>query len=300
MKLLLTGSSGLIGSALMPALRVDGHTIVRLVRGSPGRDAARWNPDEGVIDRGALADVDAVIHLAGESIASGRWTPARKARILDSRVQGTGLLAHALSTLEHKPRIFLSASAVGFYGDRGDAVLDETSPQGRGFLADVCADWEDATRPAADAGIRVVTMRTGVVLSGAGGALQKILTPFRLGVGGVLGAGTQYMSWIAVDDVVGAIQHLLVAAPGAGPINLVAPNPVTNRAFTKTLGNVLSRPTLLGVPGFALRLALGEMADEMVLTSTRAHPALLLASGYRFRYPDLEDALRHVLERERD
>jgi len=181
---------------------------------------------------------------------------------------------------------------------QADTVVDETSPKGRGFLADVCAEWEDASRAAADAGIRVVTMRMGVVLSRVGGALQKMLTPFRLGAGGVLGAGTQYMSWIAVDDVVGAIQHLLGAAPGTGPINFVAPNPATNRAFTKTLGNVLGRPTLLGVPGFALRLALGEMADEMLLASTRAHPALLLASGYRFRYPDLEEALRHVLERE--
>jgi uncharacterized protein (TIGR01777 family) len=295
MKVLVTGSSGLIGSSLMPALRGAGHTVVRLVRERPGPDAARWNPDDGSLDRGALDGVDAVVHLAGENIAAGRWTPARKARIRDSRVRGTALLARALRELDRKPRIFLSGSAVGFYGNRGDELLDESSARGRGFLADVCAQWEDAARPAADAGIRVVTMRTAVVLSSAGGALRKMLPPFRVGVGGPVGPGTQYMSWIAIDDVVGAIQHLLAADSVVGPVNLVAPNAPTNREFTRTLGKVLGRPTLFTVPAFAIRWALGEMADEMLLASIRARPARLTASGYRFRYPDLEAALRHVL-----
>ena len=295
MKVLVTGSSGLIGSALMPALRGAGHTVVPLVRGRPGPGFARWNPDDGSLDRGALDGVDAVVHLAGENIAAGRWTPAHKARIRDSRVQGTALLVRALRELDRKPRVFVSGSAVGFYGDRGTALLDEGSARGRGFLADVSAQWEDAARPAADAGIRVVTMRTGVVLSGAGGALGKMLPPFRLGLGGPVGAGTQYMSWIALDDVVGAIQHLVATDSVVGPVNLVAPNAATNREFTKTLGKVLGRPTLFRVPAFAIRLALGEMADELLLASIRAQPARLTASGYRFRYPDLEAALRHVL-----
>src|SRR5436190_2925774 len=294
MKILITGSSGLIGSALVPVLIGDGHTIVRLVRRAPGADSARWNPDDGSLDHGALQGIDAVVHLAGESIASGRWTRARKALILNSRVRGTALLARAVSALRDKPKIFLSASAVGFYGDRGDELLDESRHGGRGFLADVCAQWEDAARPAAGAGIPVVTMRTGVVLSRAGGALPKMLTPFKLGLGGALGAGTQYMSWIAIDDVVGAMQHLLRLDPVAGPVNLVAPDPVTNLEFTKTLGAVLGRPTVLRVPAFGLRLALGEMADEMLLASTRAWPARLTASGYRFRYANLEAALHHV------
>src|SRR5947208_6779646 len=296
MKILITGSSGLIGSALVPVLIGDGHTIVRLVRRAPGADSARWNPDDGSLDHGALQGIDAVVHLAGESSASGRWKRARKALILNSRVRGTALLARSVSALRDKPKIFLSASAVGFYGDRGDALLDETSAGGRGFLADVCAKWEDAARPAADAGIPVVTMRTGVVLSRAGGALPKMLAPFKLGLGGALGAGTQYMSWIAIDDVVGAMQHLLRFDPVAGPVNLVAPDPVTNLEFTKTLGAVLGRPTVLRVPAFGLRLALGEMADEMLLASTRAWPARLTASGYRFRYANLEAALRHVVQ----
>jgi hypothetical protein len=295
MKVLVTGSSGLIGSALMPALRGAGHTVVRLVRARPGPGSARWNPDEGSLDPGALDGVDAVVHLAGENIAAGRWTPARKARILDSRVRGTALLARALRELNRKPKIFLSGSAVGFYGNRGDELVDESSVRGHGFLADVCAQWEAAACPAADAGIRVVTVRTAVVLSSAGGALRKMLPPFRLGVGGPVGPGTQYMSWIAIDDVVGAIQHLIAADSVVGPVNLAAPNAVTNREFTKTLGKVLGRPTLFRVPTFAIRLALGEMADEMLLTSIRAQPTRLTASGYRFRYSELEAALRHVL-----
>jgi len=295
MKILVSGASGLVGSALIPGLRADGHAIVPLARGAASSGAARWNPDAGTIDLGAHRDVDAVVHLAGENIAGGRWTAARKARIRDSRVRGTALLARTVSVLAPKPALFISASAVGFYGHRGDEPLDERASRGRGFLADVCAEWEEATRPAAEAGIPVVTLRTGVVLSGRGGALQKMLTPFRLGVGGVIGPGTQYMSWIAIDDVVGVIQHLLRAGGPAGPVNVVTPAPVTNREFTKTLGRVLGRPTIFAMPTFAARLAFGEMADEMLLSSTRAHPARLLAAGYPFRYPTLEPALRHVI-----
>jgi uncharacterized protein (TIGR01777 family) len=295
MKVVITGSSGLIGTALLPTLRAAGHTVVRLVRGTLARGVARWDPESGRLDPAVLEGADAVVHLAGESIAAPRWTRAKKERIRNSRVHGTALLSRALSALDRKPRIFLSASAVGFYGNRRDEYLDETSAKGRGFLADVCEQWEEAPRAAADAGIPVVTMRMGIVLSQEGGALRKLLTPFRFGLGGTLGAGTQYMSWIAIDDVVGAIMHLLRTSPGAGPVNLVAPEPVTNREFTEALGRVLQRPTVLSIPAFALRAVFGEMADEMLLTSARVHPALLAATGYRFRYSDLEAALRHVL-----
>ena len=295
MKVLVTGSSGLIGSALVPALRGAGHSVVRLVRERPGADAARWHPDDGSLDRSALDGVDAVVHLAGENIAAGRWTAKQKARIRNSRVRGTALLARAMRERDTKPKVFLSGSAVGFYGDRGAEFLDETSARGLGFLADVCAEWEAAARPAADAGVRVVNLRTGIVLSGEGGALRKMLPPFRVGLGGPVGPGTQYMSWIAIGDLVGALLHLLVTESVTGAVNLVAPNAATNREFTTALGRVLRRPTVFRVPGFALRLALGEMADEMLLASIRAQPARLAASGYRFRYPELEAALRHVL-----
>lgn len=294
MHVVITGSSGLIGSALMPLLTRNGHTIRRLVRGTR-HEGARWNPDDGSLDAGALEGVDAVVHLAGESIAAGRWTAARKARIEGSRVRGTGLLTDAVLRLHRKPRVFVSASAVGIYGNRGDEIVDERSAPGRGFLAEVCSRWEAATRPAADAGIRVVNGRMGVVLSRTGGALATMLPPFRLGLGGVIGSGTQYISWISVDDVVAAIQHLLLADAVVGPVNLVAPNPVSNREFTKTLGRVLRRPTSLRLPAFAVRFGLGEVADELLLASTRAQPTRLTASGYQFRYPALEGALRHVL-----
>ena len=295
MNVVITGSSGLIGSALMPLLARNGHTIRRLVRGARAEGAARWNPDDGSLDERVLAGVDAVVHLAGETIAAGRWTAARKARIQDSRVRGTGLLTRALVKLDRKPMVFFSASAVGIYGDRGDEVVDERSAAGHGFLAEVCSQWEAATRPAADAGIRVVNGRMGVVLSRTGGALTKMLPPFRLGLGGVIGSGRQYMSWITIDDVVGAIEHLLLADTVVGPVNLVAPDPISNREFTKTLGRVLRRPTILRLPAFAVRLGLGEVADELLLASTRAQPARLTTSGYQFRCPSLEGALRHLL-----
>ena len=295
MNVVITGSSGLIGSALVPLLTRNGHTIRRLVRGARDAGAARWNPDDGSLDASALADADAVVHLAGETIAAGRWTAAKKARIQNSRVRGTTLLTRALVERDRKPTVFISASAVGIYGDRGDEIIDERSGPGHGFLAEVCSQWEAATRPAADAGIRVVNCRMGVVLSGTGGALAKMLPPFRLGFGGDIGSGRQYMSWIALDDVVGAIQHLMFAKTVAGPVNVVAPTPVSNTDFTKTLGRALRRPTRLRLPAFAVRLGLGEVADELLLASTRVLPARLTASGYQFRYPTLEGALRHLL-----
>jgi uncharacterized protein (TIGR01777 family) len=295
MKVVITGSSGLVGSALRPALTADGHTIRRLVRGPAAAGEPRWDPDHGVLAPDALDGAAAVVHLAGESIAGGRWTPARKARIRDSRVRGTALLARSMATLARKPKVFISGSAVGFYGDRGDELLDEGSGPGRGFLADICQEWEAATRPAADAGVRVVNIRLGAVLSGRGGALKKMLPAFRLGAGGPIGTGNQYMSWVAIDEVVGAIQHLLLVDTVAGPVNLVAPSPVTNAEFTKTLGRVLRRPTVLRIPAPVLRFLLGEMADELLLASTRVRPSRLLDSGYRFRHPSLEGALRHVL-----
>ncbi len=294
---LVTGSRGLVGSALIPVLAARGDRIVRLVRAASvsGPDEAAWDPAAGTIDAGRLDGVDAVIHLAGENISAGRWTPARKARIRESRVRGTRLLAETLARLRYPPRALLSASATGYYGDRGDEVLREDSPPGTGFLAEVCREWEAAAEPARRAGVRVVSMRAGVVLSPAGGMLARLLPVFRLGFGGPLGSGRQYLSWIAIDDVVGAVLHLLADEGTAGPVNLVAPVAVTNAEFTKALGRVLSRPTLLPVPAIVLRAAFGEMADGAILASARVEPARLAASGYRFRFSDAGAALRHLL-----
>jgi uncharacterized protein (TIGR01777 family) len=239
--------------------------------------------------------MEAVVHLAGENIASGRWTAARKARIRSSRVMGTRTLCETLARLSQPPKVLVSASAIGYYGDRGAEPLWENSAFGTGFLAEVCRAWEEATQPAVQKGIRVVLLRIGIVLSPAGGALAKMLIPFQLGLGGVIGSGNQYMSWIALDDVAGVIAHALVTDTLQGPVNAVAPYPVTNREFTKTLGRVLRRPTVFPLPGFAARLAFGEMADALLLASTRVEPKRLLATQYVFRYPELEDALRHLL-----
>ena len=298
MKVLVSGSSGLVGSALIPALAGGGHEVVRLVRSQPQDLASevRWDPEAGEIDGARLEGVGAAVHLAGESIATGRWTAARKARILESRAKGTRLLAEALAGLEPRPKVLVSASAIGYYGDRGDEALTEDSGSGSAFfLSNVCRQWESATEPAADAGIRVANLRFGVILSADGGALPRLLTPFRLGAGGRLGSGQQFMSWIAVDDAVGAILHALTTKTLRGPVNAVSPQPVTNREFTKTLGRVLGRPTVIPMPAFAARLAFGQMADELLLCSQRVEPARLLASDYQFRFPDLEDALRHLL-----
>jgi len=300
MKIVISGASGLIGAALIPSLESAGHKVVRLVRRA-STDAAseiEWNPATGKLDLSALRDADAVIHLSGESIASGRWTAARKATILESRIASTSLLARVISSMEHPPKTWLCASATGYYGNCGDAIVDESSAPGKGFLTEVCRKWEEATRPAADTGCRVVTLRFRVVLSENGGALKTMLCPMRLGLGGAIGNGRQYMSWIGLQDAVGAILHALEHTELSGPVNLVSPNPVTNAVFTKTLGRVLSRPTFMTAPAFAVRLALGEMADELLLASIRVRPAQLLNSGYRFAWPDLEPMLRHELARE--
>jgi uncharacterized protein (TIGR01777 family) len=297
MRIAVTGASGLIGGALVPALAAQGHEVLRLVRREArAAGEVRWDPATGSIDRPSLEGLDSVVHLAGENIAAGRWTQTRKARLRSSRVGPTRLLAETLATLERKPRVLVSASAIGCYGDRGDSWLTEKEPPADDFLGRLSVEWEASAGPAAQAGIRVVHPRTGIVLSPSGGALAKMLPPFRLGLGGVLGSGAQFFSWIALDDVVGAIGHLLERGDLAGPVNVVAPVPVTNAEFTKTLGRVLGRPTVLPVPAVALRLALGEMADA-VLASARVRPERLVATGYRFRFPELEDALRHVLRR---
>ena len=295
----LTGSGGLVGSALAPFLTTGGHRVTRLVRSPPrpGDDALRWDPEANAIDAAGLEGLDGVIHLAGESIAGGRWTAAKRARILDSRVKGTRLLAETLAKLRRPPRTLVCASAIGFYGSRGAELMTEESAPGTGFLAGVCQAWEEAATAAAKAGIRVVYLRLGVVLSAAGGALATMLPPFRLGAGGVLGPGSQYVSWVGLDDVLGAVLHSLTSETVRGPVNVVAPNPVTNRNFTGVLGRVLHRPTLIPVPAAAARLALGEMADEMLLASTRVDPVRLRDTGFVFRQPDLEGALRHTLGR---
>jgi uncharacterized protein (TIGR01777 family) len=299
MKVLITGSTGLVGTRLVDLLKSKGHEIVRLVRSTPNDLAAEvyWNPEQGTLNATELEGLDAVVHLAGESIAEGRWTDEKKKRIRESRIKGTTLLSETLAKLKQKPEVLVSASAVGFYGSRGDENLDEQSASGSDFLAEVCREWELATQPAARAGVRVVNLRFGVILSDAGGALPKMLFPFRMGVGGKLGSGQQYISWIAIDDAVGAIEHALTNNTLRGPVNVVAPGAVTNHDFTKMLGRVLSRPTIFPVPTFAARLVFGEMADATLLSSQRVEPARLKESGYTFKYPELEGALKHVLHK---
>ncbi len=299
MKVLVSGSSGLIGTALITALTGAGHDVLRLVRsklGASSKDLVGWDPDARYIDAAGLEGLDAVVHLAGEPIAGGRWNALRKASIRDSRVQGTRLLCEALSHTSRTPATLLCASAIGFYGNRGDEVLIETSAGGQGFLAEVCRDWEAAAEPARQKGIRVVNSRFGVILSARGGALAKMLTPFKLGLGGVIGSGRQYMSCIALDDCVAAILHALSTDWLWGPLNFVGLVPVTNYEFTKALGRLLGRPTAFPMPAFAARLAFGEMADELLLSSTRVEPRKLQESGFQFKNADLESALRSALD----
>lgn len=297
MRILVTGSSGLVGTALCPALEAAGHQLTRLVR--PPREPAPgigiWDPAAGVLDADTVAGHDAVINLAGENIAGGRWNKARKERIRDSRVKGTRLLAETMACLDAPPRVFVSASAIGYYGDRAGQLLREYHEAGEGFLPEVCQAWEEATEPAKAAGVRVVCARIGIVLSPEGGALKKMLTPFKLGVGGKVGSGGQFMSWIHLDDVVGAFLHLLETDALKGPVNLVAPDALDNADFTKTLGRVLRRPTIFPLPAFMVRLLFGEMGQDLLLASTRVDPERLKQTRYRFRFPRLEDALRNLL-----
>ena len=298
MDVLVSGSSGLIGSALVSALGHEGHQVRRLIRssGSSSEGAVRWDPSSGMIDTAGLEGVDAVVHLAGENIV-GRWTAAKKARIRDSRVEGTRLLSGALANLSTPPKVMVCASATGYYGDRGNELLTEESAPGNNFLAGVCQEWEAAADSAREAGVRVVHPRFGIVLSTEGGALATTLPIFKLGGGGRIGSGRQYWSWIALDDVVGAVLHALTTDSLSGPVNVTVPDPPTNIEYTKTLGRVLGRPTVFPLPAPAARLALGEVADELLLASQRIEPAKLKETGYDFRYPELEGAFRHLLGR---
>lgn len=300
---LLSGASGFIGSRLAASLAADGHRVVRLARSesgpAPALESIRWNAESGQIDGSALARVrpDAVVNLAGEPIAR-RWTAARRRRIRDSRIQGTGALAEALARLPERPSVFISGSAIGYYGaHRGDEVLDENSPSGSDFLAHTAREWEAATEPASQAGIRVVTPRLGVVLGRGGGALERMLLPFQLGVGGRLGDGKQWMSWIALDDVLRAFRFLMETPAVTGAVNVVAPEPVRNAEFAKILGRVLHRPSLIPVPAIALTLLFGTMARDTILASQRVAAKRLADAGFTFRHPRLENALRFELKR---
>lgn len=303
MKIAITGSSGLVGSALIPFLITKGHQIVRLVRkplstaGTDGTTSLLWNPDKDELDSNALEGIDAIVNLAGEGIADKRWTNDRKKQILNSRVKGTTLLANTLASMKQLPRIFFSASAVGYYPSSGDTSLTESSPAGIGFLSEVCKAWEAATQPAKEAGIRTVHGRIGVVLSANGGALAAQLPMFLWGIAGRIGPGTQYTPWIGVDDLVGAVHFCLMNESIDGPVNMTAPGIVTNQEFTRILGDVLYRPTILPAPAWILRLVLGEMADGLLLASLKVVPERLMQAGFSFRYPQLEPALRHLLGR---
>jgi uncharacterized protein len=295
-RILVTGASGPIGAALLPSLKAAGAQVTRLVTGKPsGEGQVQWDPEKPLAIE-SVSGYDAVIHLAGESIL-GRWTDSKKKKIRDSRVQGTRNLSQALARSPQKPRVLIAGSATGYYGDRGDEILLEDSASGSGFLPEVCREWEAASQAAEDAGIRVAHSRTGIVLSPKGGALAEMLTPFRLGVGGRLGSGRQWMSWIHVQDVVGGIHHILKDDSLAGAVNMVGPEPVTNAEFTRVLADVLSRPAILPVPAFALRLIFGQMAQEALLSSERVEPEKLSASGYSFRFSDLETALESLLQK---
>ncbi len=302
MRLAITGSTGLVGSEVVTVLAAAGHEVVRLVRRAPapGEKAVRWDPEKREINAAGLEGMDAVVHLAGENVGAGRWTDSRKAAIRDSRVDGTRRLCDALAGLVRPPKTLVCASAVGYYGDRGEETLTEESPPGTGYLAEVCREWEAASAPAARKGIRVVALRIGMVLSPKGGALARMLPLFRARLGGVIGGGRQYVSWVALDDLPLILLHALQRGDLSGPVNAVAPGPVTNREFTEALGNALSRPTPLPVPAFALRIAVGgEMADALLLASARVIPRRLEETGYRFRFPELGGALRHLLVRKK-
>lgn len=296
MRIVISGASGLIGSALASSLRSQGHTVVTLVRRpASGRNELTWDPAAGTLDPAALDGVDAVVNLSGAGIGDKRWNDAYKRELRDSRLHTTGLLARTIAASSQRPSVFLSGSAIGWYGPRGDEELTESSSTGDSFLAELCREWEAAAAPASEAGVRTALLRTGIVLTPAGGALKKQLPLFKLALGGSFGNGRQWQSWISIDDEVGAITHLLTADV-EGPVNLTAPNPVTNKEFTKTLGKVLGRPTVLPIPSFGPKLLLGgELADALLFTGQRVLPAKLTSSGYAFAHPTLEVALRALL-----
>ena len=297
MKIVVSGASGLIGTQLVAKLSSSGHEVVRLVRRSPKSGEIQWNPKSGMLDATALEGADAVIHLSGAGIGDKRWTDGYRKEILDSRTATTALLAKTMASLSRKPSVFLSGSAIGIYGARNDEQLTEVSTHGTGFLAEVCEQWEAAAKPAVDAGIRTVYLRTGIVLSPKGGALKKLLPLFKLGVGGKFGNGKQWQSWISIDDEIGAIEHLLTANV-SGAVNLTAPNPVTNAEFTKVLASVLKRPAIVPVPTFAPKILLGgELADALLFTGQRVIPAALNASGYNFKHTTIESAFRSLLSK---
>lgn len=299
MDVAVTGSHGLIGRALISSLEADGHRVVPVVRSGATDGAVAWDPASATIDRAGLEGLDAVVHLAGEGIASGPWTAAQRTRIHDSRTKGTTLLAGTLATLADPPATLVSGSAIGYYGDRGDEVLTERTEPGDDFLARVCADWEQATAAATQAGIRTVHVRTGIVLDPSGGALGKQLLAFKLGLGGKAGRGTQWLSWITLADEVAAIRHCLENRQVAGPVNLTAPNPVTNAEFTEELGEALHRPTFLTIPRAVRRLpfGVGDLVDSLLFTSARVAPTALDDSGFTFAHPRIDEALRAVLAR---
>jgi uncharacterized protein (TIGR01777 family) len=297
MKIVISGASGLIGTQLVNKLSNSGHEVVRLVRRSPKSGEIQWNPKTGALDPAALEGVDAVVHLSGAGIGDKRWTAGYRKEILDSRTASTALLATTIASLSRKPSVFLSGSAIGIYGARNDEQLTEVSTHGTGFLAEVCEQWEAAAKPAIDAGIRTVFLRTGIVLTPKGGALKKLLPLFKLGVGGKFGNGKQWQSWISLDDEIGAIEHLL-STKVSGAVNLTAPNPVTNAEFTKVLASVLKRPAVVPVPTFAPKILLGgELADALLFTGQLVIPAALNASGYMFKHTTLESALRSLLSK---
>jgi len=297
MKILITGSHGLVGKALISELTKGGHEIFSLVRhASGGASEIEWHPNQGSIDSERVSSFDVVVHLAGESIASGRWTDEKKRKIRESRVMGTTLLSQSLARSAKPPAVFISASAIGYYGNRGDELLDEKSAPGNDFLAEVCVAWERATGEAEARGVRTVHARFGIILDQEGGALAKMLTPFRMGVGGRIGDGKQWMSWIALGDVIQGLKLVIEHNSITGPVNFVAPNPVTNSEFTKSLGEAVSRPTLFPIPSFAARLAFGEMADALLLSSAKVEPKRLQESGYRFEFENLQPALAAILK----
>lgn len=297
MTILVSGSSGLIGQCVVVHAMRAGHDIVRLVRSrnQASANGIYWNPEKGEIDTEQINGIDCVVHLAGENLASGRWTEKQKRKIRDSRVEGTALLARTLVSLKTPPKVFVMTSAVGYYGNRGDTLLHEAAPPGKGFLAEVCRDWEAAAQPLIDAGVRTVKLRPGVVLSHKGGALPKMLRPFKMGVGGKVGDGSQYMPWITLEDLIGIFLFAIDHQNLSGPVNAVAPHQITHAEFVKVLGKVLNRPSFMTVPAFAVRMALGEMSDEL-LKSVRVVPSVLEKYGYQFTHPELETALRAVLD----